>query len=176
MALLLGVSRLPVVRSIRTPPIMSCTTAVHQSTLVSPHFENVLRGDKTLALRVNDHKRRAINAGDEWHFEPSLTTSSVAANCSTANCSTANCSTANCSTANCSTRPAIVKTTILSITTYGGFCEAVHDIAAQHGLDSLLPGMHVDQAIALYNGLNEGKYEQDAITYGVACFALDVMD
>ena len=141
---------------------MSCTKAVHQSTLASPHFENVLRGDKTLELRVNDHKRRSqLRLADEWHFAP------IADHILSA---------ANCSTANCSARPAIVKTTILSITTYGGFREAVHDIAAQHGLDSLLPGMHIDQAIALYNGLNDGKYEQDAITYGVVCFALDVMD
>ena len=148
---------------------MPCAQAVHYSTLASPHFENVLRGDKTLELRVNDHKRRAIKVGDEWHFAPSLTTSVAAT------CSAATCSAATCSAATCSARPAIVKTTILSITTYGGFCEAVHDIAAKHGLDRLLPGMHVDQAIALYNGLNDGKYEQDAITYGVVCFALDVM-
>ena len=60
-------------------------------------------------------------------------------------------------------------TIILNKQIYKSFEEAIKII----GYNKLLPNATSnDEAIKIYNAFNNGKYESDAIKYGVVCFTL----
>lgn len=133
------------IRLIRTSQRMA-----HVSSLEDPYFDLVRDGTKIYELRVNDKKRQQMKVGDLWTFTHKQNDDKKE-----------------------QTQIDDIQTQIVEIVCYASFKDAIMDT----GVENLLPqdpNISCEEAISIYEQLDDGNYKTNAKIFGVVRFKLQI--